>query len=437
MSYSALYVGLTGLKAHSAILGNIGNNLANVNTIGFKGSRASFADVFSSASLAINEAGQAQQIGLGTQLASVQQLFNQGALQPTEVATDLAISGNGLFVLRDNQGTQLFSRAGNFSFNSEGTLVTQTGLSVQGFTQTDANGNIVSSGAINDIQIPVGLTAPPRATSFFTATINLDAESIAEDIATPGVPVPDTFATSVGVFDSLGAEHQATLLFTPQDTNADGAPDQWSWSMRVPDTETTQGPAAGDPPGTVTIASGVFTFTNGQLDAPADIPITFPAWTNGAAGQTVDWQVLDSSGNATVQSFAASSSLDGLDFDGFTLGRIRALTVSEEGVMSGVFTNGETLQLAQIAIGTVNNPSGLLRFGDNVFATSIGSGPVAIGAANTGARGAITARALELSNIDLTDQLTNLIVAERGYQANSRIITTTDTVIQEALSIKR
>lgn len=432
MGFSSFYAGLSGLQAYATHLNVIGNNLANVNTIGFKTSRMTFQDLLYQT--AVGSGRNPSQIGLGVQTASVDSLFSQGSLQGTGVVTDLAIQGNGFFVLHDAQGSRLYTRAGNFSLDKNGDLATSSGALVQGYTTRDATGNIVTSGAVGNINIPPGLTAPPRATVAFNATTNLDASASVDDPLTTAAEA-DVFSTTLTAFDSLGARHDLTLTFTPTDTNADGRLDQWNYQVTVDGAE-----VAGGTPGTpFVLASGSLVFdAAGQLVNPSgNVTFTTPTWTNGAAAQPMSWQLFDATGASTITGYDGASATSTVAQDGYSAGTLRTLVITNDGQVDGVFTNGSTLHIARVALATFNNPNGLLKAGFNGFLDSTSSGSATVGAANTGGRGAIAASSLELSNVDITQELTDMITAERGYQANSRIITTTDQVIQEALNLKR
>lgn len=549
MSFSSFYTGLTGLKAHSVALNVIGNNLANVDTVGFKASRVSFSELFSSAGgFGVNGAGVPHQVGSGVQLGAVQQLFAQGSLQTSDVTTDLAIQGNGFFALKTADGAPVYSRSGNFSFNSDGYLVDPNGYRVQGYTARNSAGDIVATGDVSDIQIPTGVTAPPQESSYFQVNMNLNSAAAVDNPATTSANEAEVFSTGVTVYDALGAEHNMTMLFTPVDTNSDGHLDQWQYQARIPTSDIAP-PTGGWPAGTAdyqTVASGTVSFdSNGRLSAPSgNVEITIPTYANGAAGQSVEWRLFDpnaaqvptrasvtgaaaipagglaaaesltvtvngaattvalaagdtasaivskintalgsaagayafvdsankvgiassafgpgqsvsvtSTGAGTglnglagsggtgmptvVTGYASSSAVNNLGQDGYGMGRLQSLAVDNSGLVSGVFTNGQTIGLAQVAVASFNAPEGLLRLGNNAYQASIGSGPAALGAANSGGRGKIASRSLELSNVDITDEFTQLIITERGYQANSRVITTTDTVMQEALRLKQ
>ncbi len=449
MGASAFYAGLTGLNANAAALATIGNNLANTNTIGFKTGRTNFAQLFAPGAAAVNGAGVPQQIGLGVTVSGVQTLFTAGSLQPTDVVTDMALQGGGFFTLETQEGLSVFSRAGNFSFNSQGNLVNDNGFRVQGYTQKDADGKVVTTGVPQDIVIPAGLTAPPQASGYFQASMNLQN----------GATQP--FVTGINVFDSLGAQHDVTLVMTPTSFAPTGA--VWGWEARVPAADIAGAPTGPTDPEYIVVATGTMTFDgNGQLVANTmtgwtppttetppiyDLPLVFDAanntgWANGASAQTVTWNVVDPNIAAPqrvglITGYDAPSEMDGLSTDGYGVGQLQSLAVSADGLIAGVFTNGQTLELGQLAVASFNNSAGLQNYYGNTYISSLGSGPPALGIAGTGGRGTVVSKALELSNVDITDQFTQMIVAERGYQANTKIITTMDQLAQETINIKR
>ncbi len=435
MSFSSFYAGLSGLQANANRLNVIGNNLANVNTVGFKSSRVTFQDIFSSTGSGVNLAGNPQQVGRGAQIGGIDPVFAQGSLQSTSLLTDLSIQGSGFFVLRGPQGGLSFSRAGNFNFDRDGNLVAPSGRIVQGYTQQNDDGSIVASGALSNINIPAGLSSPPRATSEFNAVVNLGADSIVDDPVTVGVDEAETFSTSIAIYDSLGGRHNVTLTFTPIDTDADGKQDEWQYEVTAPGDEVSGG-VAGTP---FVLDSGTVDFdSDGQLIAPAgNVTITVPGWTNGAGAQDVTWELYDPQGDGIITGFSGPSAISSSNQDGYGLGVLRTLTIEQDGLISGLFTNGASLELARVALATFNNDSGLLRDGQNAFLETNTAGLATIGSPNSGGRGIVTANTLELSNVDVTQEFTDLIISQRGYQANSRIITTTDEVMQEALNLKR
>lgn len=436
MSFSAFYSGLAGLQANSGRLGVVGNNLANVNTIGFKASRVTFADVFSGATggATFNGAGNPMQVGRGVSTSAVDQLFSQGSLQTTNLVTDLSIQGNGFFVLEDANVGRSYSRAGNFTFDKDGFLVGAGGQRVQGFTQPDANGQIPPSGVLTDIQIPLGLQAPPQATQNLTLMLNLSASARVDDPATAQNEA-QPFTSTLTVYDSLGSRHNLTFTFTPVDTDANGVRDAWTYEVTGLGDE-----VAGGTPGTpVVLATGTMDFdAQGRLTTPAaNVAIAIPGWQNGGAAQNVTWNLYDMNNVGNVTGYAADSASTSSSQDGYGVGTLRTLSVDPSGLFSGVFTNGVTLELARVGLASFNNANGLVRNGQNTFIETNSSGAATIGGANQGGRGAVSSNSLELSNVDMTTEFTELIISERGYQANSRIITTTDSVIQEALNLKR
>jgi len=438
MSFGSFYAGLSGLQANSGRLSVIGNNLSNLNTVGFKTSRVTFEDIFSQpgGGAGVNGAGNPQQVGLGVQTAGIQQVFSQGSMQTTSLVSDLAIQGNGFFVLQDSSGAQRFTRAGSFTFDKDGFMVNPAGHFVQGYTQVDDNGDVVASGSIGNVQIPAGMSAPPQPTTFFSSAINLASDAMVDDPATT-LDEAEEFSTSLTVLDARGDRHTVTLTFRPQDTSApaNGNVDQWAYEVTVPGADIT-----GGTPGTPTILnSGVITFDGeGKLSAPTgNVTLSIPSWANGAAAQDIEWNLFDQNNVGIVTGYAGTSAVSASNQDGFSVGQLRTLIVDQDGLASGVFTNGVTIQLARFAMANFNNQNGLLGSGQSTYVGTNASGPATIGGANSGGRGLVRSNALELSNVDITQEFTDLIISERGYQANSRIITTTDSVIQEALNLKR
>lgn len=416
MSFGSFFAGLSGLQANSTRLQVVGNNLANLNTVGFKAGRANFQDIFTGFT-GVNGAGNPQQIGRGTQIATIDSVFSQGSLQSTSLLTDISIQGRGFFVLANQTGGQSYTRDGNFSFDASGNLVSSTGRFVQGYTQQDANGVVATSGTLSNIRVPTGLTAPPRATTEFNATINLSAAHA------------EPFTTSVTVVDSLGDRHDVTVTFTPT-ANAR----EWDFEVTVPGAEVTGG-TAGTPS---IVGTGTISFdADGNLNPVANPTVNIPGWTNGAAAQAIDWSLFDADGNGLLTQFSEQSAISASNQDGYGVGTLQTLIIDQDGLISGIFTNGANLQIARLALANFNNENGLVRDGASTFLATTVAGSATVGAANTGGRGATVSNSLELSNVDITQEFTEMIISQRGYQANSRIITTTDEIIQEALSLKR
>lgn len=417
--YSAFYASLSGLGANSSALGVIGNNLANLNTVGFKGSSATFQDIFSASlgGLSTQGNGNPIQIGLGTRLGVVGQNFGQGSFQSTQNPLDMAIQGSGFFTVLTTDGRTVYTRAGNFTRDNSGFLVNPSGAQVLGWNVDSTTGLINTSSTPSPIQIAAGFTTSALATANIRLAINLDANQ-STTAAAPHLVSP------IQIYDSQGNLHTLNVEFTKTAANT------WTYTIL-------------DPTGTATLggagASGTLTFNaSGNLLTPALPNPQFTVdWNNGTAVQTITWQVRDTSGNANISQYAAASSTNSSFQDGYGAGSLRDLSVDQNGVISGTFTNGQVLALAQVAIASFNNPNGLLQIGNTEWSQTIASGAPTVGIANEGGRGGILGANLELSNVDVAEEFTKLIVSQRGYQANSRVVTTTDQLLQETLNLKQ
>jgi flagellar hook protein FlgE len=407
--YSSFYASLSGLSANSGMLGVIGNNLSNLNTVGYKGSSSAFQDLFN-ASLGSNGTsgnGNPMQVGLGTQLGAISQNFGQGSFQSTGNVTDMAVSGQGLFMLRRSDGSQLYTRAGNFILDRNGFLVNPNGDQVLGWNRV---GNaLTTTGTVVPIQINAGTVSPPTPTTTVATTTNLDADAAVGTI----------FSTPVQVTDSLGSDHTILVTYTKTAANA------WALTYSSDAGTTVTGPA------NMTFDSA------GVLTLPlADGTITVTGWPNGAANSTINWDIWNAT-TASITGFAAPSATSSSTQDGAGAGTVRSLVVDQNGIITGNFTNGQTIQLAQISLATFPNMNGLSKEGNNSWSQTLSSGAPNIGAADQGGRGKVLGGQLELSNVDTATEFTQLIVAQRGYQANSRIVTTADTLLQEVLNMVR
>jgi flagellar hook protein FlgE len=421
MAVGSFSAGLSGLNANSTYLSVVGNNLANINTIGFKSSSVSFADLVSQTvgGTSINP----MQVGLGVVTGSISPVFSQGSIENSREPTNVAIQGSGFFAVR--QGTrQAYTRAGNFSFDSAGALTTPDGWRVQGYTQVDpATGAIVTTGQPTDIVIPPGVLRAPTATTNFRTLINLDANAAID-------PANPEFTTSVQVYDALGSAHVITINF---DRTAAGA---WTYTATVPAVDVTG--TAGAP---VTLQTGTLTFNGaGVLTAPAaDITIAGPAtWANGAAPNAFTWDIFPPPSNTpAITSYASPSATSSISQNGSAAGQIDNITINGAGEIIATFGAGQTVNVGQLALANFNNPKGLVKMGNNRFGESQAAGIANIGIAGTGGRGTIIGSALESSNVDIAQEFTQMILAQRGYQANSRSITVADEILVETLSLKR
>jgi flagellar hook protein FlgE len=419
MAVGSFSAGLSGLSAHAAQLSVIGNNLANINTIGYKASVVSFADLVSQTvgGTSINP----MQVGLGVLTGSISPVFSQGAIENSRESTNAAIQGNGFFVVRGENGNA-YTRAGNFSFNADGDLVTPDGWRVQGYTQVDAaTGKVVTTGALSDIVIPPGVLRQPVATTIARTLINLDADAP----VTGGVD----FTSSFKIFDALGSAHVVTVNF--QKTGA-GA---WTYTATVPQADVNGG--AGD----FQLATGALTFDGaGQLTAPnADVLLTAPAaWANGAAGTNITWDITSPPPDkAAITNYASASETQSITQNGSAVGQVSQVSIDPDGQIIATFGAGQTVAVGQLALANFNNPKGLVKLGANRFGEGQAAGTANIGTAGTGGRGTLVGSAVEQSNVDIAQEFTQMILAQRGYQANSRTITVSDEVLVETLQLKR
>jgi len=383
----SLYSGISGLRSHQTMLDVTGNNIANVNTVGFKASAVQFQDSLSqlvrNSTLPQRNAGGSNpaQVGLGVQVAGISTNFAQGAAQSTGVPTDLMIAGDGFFMVRSGAETR-YTRNGGFSFDANARLVTADGALVQGWTARD--GVIQPGQGVGDITLPVGATLPATATTAANVTGNLPAETA----------VGDQLVRDVRVYDAQGGSSMLRLTFTRSATGWDVAD------------------GAG--------ATTALAFTDGRLTGGGTL-------TSG--GITVDLTAV--TGYADVDTVAFDQQ------NGEPAGTLDSYALSDDGSLIGTFSNGKTQVLARIALAMFVNPGGLEKTGSSQYRPTVNSGQPTIGTAGADGVGSIVSGALEMSNVDLSQEFTNLIVAQRGFQANARIITTSDEVLQELTNLKR
>jgi flagellar hook protein FlgE len=405
MSFSTA---LSGLNAATKDLSVTGNNIANAGTAGFKMARTQFADVYATSALGL----ASNAVGSGVRVADIQQQFTQGNIDFTNNALDLAVNGEGFFTLNSN-GQTVYSRAGAFSPDREGFVTNAQGHRLQVYPPT-ANGGF-DTGRLSDLQLQIG-DAPPQRTSTISADINLPAASGTAPVNPFDPTDPDSYAhtTSLTVYDSLGAPHTASLYFAPTAT-----PGEWNVHTVV------DGAVVGTP----TAASFD---ADGALVTPAGGTFTLPGvpQTNGAADIAL---TVDLSG---ATQFGDRFNVAALTQDGFASGRLVGIEVTAEGIAQARFTNGQARALGQLAMANFANPGGLQELGDTVWAETFSSGAALRGVADSGSFGAIQAGALENSNVDLTAELVHMITAQRAFQANAQMITTTDQITQTALNLR-
>ena len=415
MSFSA---SLSGLNVNQQKLNVIGNNLANINTLAFKSSTVEFSDLVSQ-SVGGNSANP-MQIGLGVTTGSITPNFSQGGIENTGVPTNVAIQGSGFFVIGD-PAHRAYTRAGDFSFDANGQLVTSSGMPVQGYTAMNAAGQVITTGQPTSIVVPPGVLRPPVATTTFGTVSNLNASAKAGD----------TFTASVQIIDALGTPHVATITYT---NTAAGA---WDYDITVPGADVGAAVPTSIASGDLSFdANGVLTDVDGS--APANVTITCPSWANGADSSIdFDWNILDANGNATLTGFDAPSATSSVTQNGAQAGTINGISIDSAGQIVASFGAGATVVVGQLALANFNNPAGLVKVGSNAFGDSASSGIANIGVAGTGGRGALIGSSLEQSNVDIATEFTQMILAQRGYQANSKSITTQDQLLVDTLNLKQ
>ncbi len=403
---------LSGLNANSQALSAISNNLANLNTVGYKDTRMEFRDLFYQ-QIGSTGAGEPIEIGAGTSVGSNAGIFTQGSIENSGVSTDIAIQGDGFFVTSKN-GLQEFTRAGNFSRDQNGNLVTTDGANVLGYPAV--NGVVNTQAAVAGLNIPLGQVTPAAATANIQFGLNLDA----------GAAVGATTSAQTPVYDSLGAAHVITITFTKTAANT------WGYNVTIPGADV--GAAA-----PVSLKAGSLTFNgNGQLTAPAAniAGIAVAGFVNGASNLTFNWNGF-APPQPTLTQFAAPSAVANSTQDGFPSGSLVSFTVDQSGTVQGSYSNGQSRAIGQIALASFANEEGLQRQGANSYTATIGSGAANIGTPSAGGRGSIIGGSLELSNVDIATEFARLIVAQRGYQANAKTVTTFDQVTQDTINLKQ
>ena len=404
-------IALTGLQADSVALNTIGNNLANLNTTAFKEQSTTFEDLFYQ-NIGSNGSKDSLQVGVGTKVSGTTSNFSQGSLVTDNTATDIGLNGNGFFLVQQG-GQQLLTRAGNFQLDASGNLITQSGENVLGYGATGGKVNL--SGALSGIQLPLGATEPAQATQNISLQTSLDAS------AATGTQV----TAPIALFDSLGVNHAATVSYTKT------SPTTWDYSVTLP---------SGDATGTPVNSTGTLTFdASGKLVTPAAnvAGVTFPGMADGAKDLAFNFNLYNAAGAAQVTQTAGASNTSTTSQDGFAAGTYQSFTVDHDGVVSAEFSNGQTTNVGQIAVATVQNVDGLTRAGSNDYATTDASGLISVGQATAGGRAALEGESLEQSNVDISSEVSNVIVAQRAFEANSKAVTTFDTVTQDAIAMVR
>ncbi|WP_407344556.1 flagellar hook protein FlgE [Pengzhenrongella phosphoraccumulans] len=397
----SLFSGISGLKAHQTMLDVAGNNIANVNTTGFKASQTQFQDTLSqvitnAASAAPGVGGtNPAQVGLGVRVAGITTNFTQGAAQLTNRSTDMMINGDGFFTVRSG-AEQFYTRAGSFNFDSVGQLVTADGALVQGWAAV--NGVVNPNGPLTDIQLPISTLMGAKGTTKATFVGNLPSDAADGTVLTK----------AIDVFDALGNTRGLTLTFT----KAAGA-----WTLNAAD-------GAASYPTPPALPTGVTFDAAGAITSPTTFSI----------GTAPDQVAVDLS---SLTGFAGVSTVAAMSQDGQEAGNLQSFSLAPDGTLLGSFSNGLKQAIGQLSMATFTNPTGLEKAGGSMYRSTVNSGIAQVGVAGTGGRGKLAGGSLEMSNVDLSAEFTNLIIAQRGFQANSRVITTSDELLQELVNLKR
>jgi len=463
----SLFSGVSGLQNHQTRMDVIGNNISNINTTGFKRNRVGFQDIIyqqlQGAARPTEDLGgvNPKEVGLGMSIASIDTLHIQGSLQTTGVGTDLAITGTGFFIL-DDAGKELYTRAGAFSLDSDGVLVNPAnGMKVQGWMAKEVNGYTVLdvSSPVEQLVVPVGGKDPAKATTTVDFACNLDKRipELPENPSGDQV-LRSTWTTTIKIYDSFGDVHDLQVAFT----RVPGTVNSWNAAVNVdPQNETPtnatigfgeEAPAAGGPTtfvvnfsnnGTLLSAedgAGNVSGASGrvQMNVAYDVQTATPNEDGTPVRQEFVLNLGDVGGfTRSITQYAESSSTKAVEQDGRTMGYLDDFKIDSSGIITGVFSNGSTRVLGQVALATFPNQGGLEKAGDNTFRQSNNSGTANIGPSGIAGKGKIIAGTLEMSNVDMADQFVDMIVTQRGFQANSRTIQTADQLLQELLTLKR
>ncbi len=401
-------VAISGLNAASADLAVTANNIANTGTTGFKGSRVQFAELFSVSATGVSNTTA----GNGVRVADVAQQFNQGNIDFTDNSLDLALSGQGFFILNDG-GAQAYTRAGAFQVDREGYVVNSTGQRLQSFPPTPQGG--FNTGALEDLRLVTG-ESPPTATTSVAMVLNLPANAAQPTVPTFNPADPDSFnhSSSMTVYDSLGAAHTATVYLSKTATV-----NEWQQRLYVD----------GNPVGT----PQTLTYSgSGALTAPVGGQVVFPPYTPATGADPI---ALTYDFGDTTQ-YGQNFTVNSITQDGFTTGRLIGIDTDSSGIVQARFTNGRSLALGQVALAQFANPNGLQQLGDTSWAETFGSGQALLGSAGNAGLGLVQSGALEASNVDITEQLVNMITAQRNFQANAQMIQTNDSITQTIINIR-
>jgi flagellar hook protein FlgE len=414
--FTVFNTALSGLSANATAIDIVGNNLANLNTTGYKATTVEFQDLMSQ-QLGSSSTGQ---VGLGVGSAESVRQFTQGSITQTTGGFDAAIQGSGFFVVRDSSQQLLYTRAGNFTLDPTGHLQTATGDNVQGWNA--AAGVVNPNSAVSDIVVPLNGVTPATATKNISATVNLNASATVAG-------KDGTYSAPIQVVDAQGAIHTLTVTFTKSDSN------KWDYAITIPDADVKT-------PSATPLAEGTLTFDGtGQLSNPplatGSVAVAIAGLADGASDLSVNWNLYNEAGGAMVTQFAQAGGVSATSQDGTPAGQITKVGISNGGLLVATYSNGQSATVGQIALASIENPGSLLAVGNNNFHPTAATSAPAIGEANSGGRGQIMGQSLEGSTVDIATEFTNLITFQRSYQANSRVITTADQMTQDLIGLIR
>jgi flagellar hook protein FlgE len=396
-------------------LQSVSNNLANIDTDGYKDQTLTFGDIFAQTG-ASNGSGDPVQIGSGVAVSSTDSNFTEGNLNSTSTSSNMAISGNGFFITQGTNGAQDYTRAGDFTTNSAGQLVTPSGELVLGYSAV--NGVVNPSGTLQPLQVG-SATSPAVASTTVGITANLDSDTAAGGTVT---------SSPLSVYDSLGTSHTLTVNYTMSATTG-----TWNYTVTVPSADVVAGTT-----GNTTVGSGTLNFNGaGQLDVATSTigAISIPTLADGATAPLTLTGPFGTAANPTITQTAIASATSATTTDGFASGTLKTYTVQSDGTIDGTFTSGNTLALGQVAVASFANNQGLVSVGNNNYQSTAASGAAVLGLAGTGGRGTIVGGSVEQSNVDIASEFAKLIVAQQAYSANAKSITTFNTLSQATLAM--
>ena len=410
--FTSFSTALSALGAHSTAVDVVGNNLANLNTPGFKSSVVAFHDLVTQA---LGAGLGETQVGFGVARPITLRQFSQGAIQATTGTLDVAIQGDGFLVAKTSGGGTVYTRGGNLQVDKAGNLMTSTGERLQGWTE--ANGVLNTNGPVGDIIVPVGSLRPAVATTKFSFDMNLNANAVAGD----------TFSTSIEVIDSLGGSHVASVTLTKGATTG-----QWDYSMTFPDADVTAA---------ITPVTGTLTFdSQGKLSDPKSTDpqpnMKVTGLLNGATDLDLTWNLFNGT-TARLTQYAQPSAISANAQDGSPAAQLVRVGIADGGKVLAQYSNGQQAIVGQLGMAAIRNPESLLSVGNNNYQLSPRTALPAVGMPGSGGRGEILGGAIENSTVDIAREFTNLIVLQRGYQANAKVITAVDELSQDTINLKR